>query len=46
MSKFTPDSELDLLFSADLIPSEVRAQLPSDLHVSEKVLDMKTMLNS
>jgi hypothetical protein len=33
MPTFTPDSELDLLFSPELIPTEVKAQLGSDLHV-------------
>ena len=31
---FTPDSELDLLFPANLIPQEVKDQLHSALHVS------------
>ncbi|KAF9527235.1 acyl-CoA N-acyltransferase [Crepidotus variabilis] len=33
MPSFTPNSELDLLFSADLIPTEVTSQLGSDLHM-------------
>ncbi|KAF9062995.1 acyl-CoA N-acyltransferase [Rhodocollybia butyracea] len=33
MSKFTPDSKLDLLFSTDLIPSELKAQLHPDVHI-------------
>lgn len=33
MPVFTPDSELELLFSPDLIPAEVKAQLGNDLHV-------------
>lgn len=31
--KFTPDSSLDLLFDPTLISSEVKKQLPDDLHV-------------
>jgi glucosamine-phosphate N-acetyltransferase len=34
MSAFTPDSKLDLLFDADIIPHDVRAALPEELHVS------------
>ncbi|KAJ7100683.1 acyl-CoA N-acyltransferase [Mycena belliarum] len=30
---FTPDSELDLLFPADLISSEVKSQLHPDVHI-------------
>ncbi len=30
---FTPDSELDLLFPAEYISQEIRAQLHPDLHV-------------
>ena len=30
---FTPDSELELLFPTDQIPTEVRKALPADLHV-------------
>ncbi|KAG8813580.1 hypothetical protein FRC19_002334 [Serendipita sp. 401] len=30
---FTPDSQLKLLFSPDLIPTAVREALPNDLHV-------------
>lgn len=30
---FTPDSELDLLFSADRIPAGAATMLPPDLHV-------------
>jgi glucosamine-phosphate N-acetyltransferase len=33
MPAFTPDSELELLFSPDLIPAEVKAQLGDDLHM-------------
>lgn len=33
MPSFTPDSELELLFSPHIIPAEVKAQLGSDLHV-------------
>jgi hypothetical protein len=33
MPSFTPDSELELLFSPHVIPAEVKAQLGSDLHV-------------
>jgi glucosamine-phosphate N-acetyltransferase len=33
MPSFTPDDHLDLLFSPDLILSEVKSQLPPDLHV-------------
>ncbi|PPQ89825.1 hypothetical protein CVT25_007526 [Psilocybe cyanescens] len=33
MPSFTPDSELDLLFSPTLIPANVKAQLGSDLHM-------------
>jgi len=33
MPVFTPDSELELLFSPDLIPAEVKAQLGNDLHM-------------
>ena len=33
MPAFTPDSELELLFSPDLIPTEVKEQLGNDLHV-------------
>ena len=33
MPSFTPDSELDLLFSANFISPEVKSQLHSDLHV-------------
>jgi len=33
MPAFTPDSELELLFSPDLIPTEVKAQLGDDLHM-------------
>jgi len=33
MPSFTPDSELDLLFSPSLIPGEVKAQLGADLHM-------------
>ncbi|KAF9465937.1 acyl-CoA N-acyltransferase [Collybia nuda] len=32
-SSFTPDSELDLLFSPDLISHEVKSQLHADVHV-------------
>jgi len=32
-STFTPDSKLDLLFSADLISSEVKTQLHQDVHI-------------
>ncbi|KAJ4475643.1 hypothetical protein J3R30DRAFT_3294283 [Lentinula aciculospora] len=32
-SKFTPDNELDLFFSADLIPNQVKAQLHPDVHL-------------
>lgn len=32
-SPFTPDSELDLLFSPDLISHEVKNQLHADVHV-------------
>ncbi|KAH9849361.1 acyl-CoA N-acyltransferase [Lenzites betulinus] len=30
---FTPDAQLDLAFSADLIPTEVAQQLPAELHL-------------
>ncbi|KAF8898045.1 glucosamine 6-phosphate N-acetyltransferase [Gymnopilus junonius] len=33
MSAFTPDSELELLFTPGLIPAEVKALLGSDLHM-------------
>lgn len=33
MSRFTPDSELELLFPALLIPQRVKDELPEDLHV-------------
>jgi len=33
MPLFTPDSELDLLFSADFISPEVKGQLHQDLHM-------------
>ena len=33
MPSFTPDQELDLLFDPGLIPTSVKAELPSDLHV-------------
>ena len=33
MSAFTPDSQLDLLFPAELISQQVRDQLPAELHV-------------
>jgi len=33
MSSFTPDSELDLLFSPDLISPEVKSQLHEGLHM-------------
>ncbi|KAI0313956.1 acyl-CoA N-acyltransferase [Amylostereum chailletii] len=33
MSSFTPDSQLDLLFPAELISQHVRDQLPADLHM-------------
>lgn len=33
MPSFTPDSQLDLLFSAHLIPQKVRDELPADLHI-------------
>jgi len=33
MPSFTPDSELDLLFSTDFISPEVKTQLHSDLHI-------------
>ncbi|CAA7262465.1 unnamed protein product [Cyclocybe aegerita] len=33
MPSFTPDSHLDLLFAPELIPSDVQAQLGSDLHM-------------
>lgn len=32
-SKFTPDSELELLFSPEIITNEVRRELHKDLHV-------------
>lgn len=32
-TQFTPNSALDLLFSAELIPAEVQSLLPSNLHV-------------
>jgi glucosamine-phosphate N-acetyltransferase len=32
-AKFTPDSNLDLLFSADLISPELKSQLHPDVHV-------------
>ena len=35
MPSFTPDSELDLLFSPDLISSEVKSALHEDLHVRQ-----------
>lgn len=34
MPSFTPDTELDLLFPSELISSEVKAQLGTDLHVN------------
>ena len=30
---FTPDNELDLLFPPDIIPSDVKNALNTDLHV-------------
>ena len=30
---FTPDSELELLFAPEIIPTVVQEQLGSDLHV-------------
>ncbi|KAH9475816.1 putative glucosamine 6-phosphate N-acetyltransferase 2 [Psilocybe cubensis] len=33
MPSFTPDSQLDLLFSPELIPASVKAELGSDLHM-------------
>jgi len=33
MPSFTPDSELDLLFSPDLISEEVKSQLHQDVHI-------------
>ena len=30
---FTPDSELDLFFPANLISQDVKGALPADLHV-------------
>ncbi|THH20630.1 hypothetical protein EW146_g755 [Bondarzewia mesenterica] len=33
MSSSTPDSQLDLLFPAHLIPQKVRDELPADLHI-------------
>ncbi|KAJ3528146.1 hypothetical protein NMY22_g9531 [Coprinellus aureogranulatus] len=33
MPKFTPDSELELLFNPELIPASVKAELPPDLHI-------------
>ena len=35
---FTPDSELDLLFNPELIPANVKAELPADLHVRSTAL--------
>lgn len=35
---FTPDSELELLFPAHLIPQDVQAKLGDDLHVRDFVL--------
>jgi glucosamine-phosphate N-acetyltransferase len=35
--QLTPDSQLDLLFSPDLIPEDVREALPKDLHVRSRV---------
>ncbi|CAG7848922.1 SubName: Full=Related to glucosamine 6-phosphate n-acetyltransferase {ECO:0000313/EMBL:CCA68354.1} [Serendipita indica DSM 11827] len=35
----TPDSQLTLLFSPDLIPNSVRDALPSDLHVRPLAVD-------
>jgi len=33
MPQFTPDSELDLLFPANLIPADVKSKLHPDLHI-------------
>jgi len=33
MPPFTPDTSLDLMFPPDLISSEVKSQLPADLHL-------------
>jgi hypothetical protein len=33
MPSFTPDHALDLLFSPDLIPLQVKSELHKDLHV-------------
>ncbi|EAU87181.1 glucosamine 6-phosphate N-acetyltransferase [Coprinopsis cinerea okayama7 len=33
MTKFTPDSALQLLFDPNLIPAHVKAELPPDLHM-------------
>ena len=30
---FTPDSDLELLFLEELIPQQIKAQLPPELHV-------------
>ncbi|KAF8656666.1 hypothetical protein AX16_002469 [Volvariella volvacea WC 439] len=32
-TRFTPDSELDLLFSPELISFQVKSELPPDLHI-------------
>lgn len=46
MPTFTPDSELDLLFSPELIPSEVKAQLGSDLHVRSSIFPQRQVFTS
>jgi glucosamine-phosphate N-acetyltransferase len=33
VTSLTPDNELELLFDPKLIPDDVKAQLPSHLHV-------------
>ena len=33
MSLFTPDSQLELLFASEIIPTSVKEQLGADLHV-------------
>jgi len=32
-TRFTPDDDLDMMFSADLIPTELKKQLPDDIHI-------------
>jgi len=44
MLPFTPDSKLDLLFSPDLIPEEVKSQLHPDVHVRWRGYFIVTLL--